>query len=771
MTINPHYALYSSFARMGGIDYFWRRLKHHLHMKRNLLNRLLVLLFVLAGYSQGFAQCANDNVLVAGNLTPPGVTLSTTQTYGAGQYMLANVIAGANYTISLCSNSANDPQITVYEDLTGTFIVYNDDFCGLRSQVSFTPTFCGDVRVLLDQYFCNNSGFTSMDVVMTMNTAGSGIPVLTAAPDQQSCSGGNVTIGLPNNGTGGIPPYVYGWNPITNLTTPTQSQTGVTNVTATQSYDLILTDQNGCKAYDTVLVTVLPAPTVFLGNDTTLCGGPILLDAGNVGSAYLWSTGDGTQTISPAQTGTYSVAVQDPSGCINTDAINIVINANPIVSLGSDTSSCSPSVTLNAGPGFTGYSWTTGDTTQTTTVSATGPIAITVTDGNGCTGTDTTIVTLSPAPIVNLGNDSTQCGGGILLDAQNPGSLYFWSNSTSAQQTTATTTGLYTVTVITPAGCSNSDSVNITINPVPNVNLGQDTSICGSTITLNAGNPGSNYMWSNSAPTQTVTVGSGTHYVDVTNTAGCSASDTIVVTTNTTPTVSAGPDVTICTGSSTTLTATGALTYVWSNGNQTSNTTVSPTVSTVYYVTGYDASGCFASATVSVVVIPLSNAQFTSNVIGATGYFTNQSTNAVSYNWNFGDASPGSTSANPSHTYTANGTYTVTLTATGPCGIDTYTLTVTITQVGLQDNDLAQTLSLYPNPNDGNFTLAFDFTTQKDVLIEVMDMSGRIIFKDQENNIMSYNKQIGLESAESGMYFVRITTTEGVVTQKVMIQR
>lgn len=740
-------------------------------MKKNLLTHLFILVLVFTGFNKGFAQCANDNVLVAGNLTPPGPTLSTTQSYGAGQYMLANVIAGANYTVSLCSNSSFDTQITVYEDLTGNFIVYNDDFCSLRSQVSFTPTFCGDVRVLVDQYFCNNSGFSSVDVVMTQNTAGAGIPVLTAAPDQQVCSGGSVTIGLPNNGTGGIPPYTYGWNPNVNLSAPAQPQTGVSNVTATQAYDLTLTDQNGCKAIDTVLVTVLPAPTVFLGNDTTICGGPFLIDAGNVGSSYLWSTGAGTQTISPTSTGAYSVAVQNTFGCIGTDAINVVINPNPSVFIGPDTASCSPSVTLNAASGFAAYDWTTGDTTTMTTVSATGPVAITVTDGNGCTATDTLNVTLSPAPVVNLGPDSARCGGAVVLDAQNPGSLYFWSNNTSAQTTSITSTGTYFVQVITPQGCTNADTVNITINSVPTVNLGPDTSLCGSTILLNAGNPGATYLWNNSATTQTRTVGSGTHYVRVTNAAGCSASDTINITTNATPNISAGPNQSICYGTSATLTATGGLSYVWSNGDLTSSITVSPTISTVYYVTGYDANGCAASASISIVVIPLENSAFTASVIGATGVFTNQSTNAVSYSWNFGDSSPGSTSANPTHTYATNGTFVVTLTVTGPCGSSTSTQTVVITQVGLQDNDLSNTLSLYPNPNDGNFTLKFDFTTQKDVLIQVLDMSGRIIHSDLENNIMSYNKQIGLENAESGMYFVRIMTTEGIVTEKVMIQR
>ena len=151
--------------------------------------------------------------------------------------------------------------------------------------------------------------------------------------------------------------------------------------------------------------------------------------------------------------------------------------------------------------------------------------------------------------------------------------------------------------------------------------------------------------------------------------------------------------------------------------------------------------------------------------------FTNQSTNAVTYAWNFGDNSPVDNTANPTHDYTANGTYTVTLTVTGPCGTDTYTQVITITQVGLQDNDLASTLSLFPNPNNGEFTLSFSFEHAKDVTVEVLDVTGRIVYTDKQNAITTYNKQIGLESANQGVYMVRIITPDGVATQKVVIQR
>ncbi len=739
-------------------------------MRKFIRNHFLPILLIICIPVAATAQCANDNILTAGDLTPPGVFLSTTQNYTTGSYVLATVIAGANYTVSTCNgNPSFDSQISVYNDLTGTYIAYNDDYCGVLSTCSFTATFCGQVRVLLDQYYCSSTGYP-LNVQMTQNSAGAGVPTLTSTPDMQACNGGTVTIGTANNGTGGLLPYTYSWLPTTNLATPAQPSSTAT-VTTTQNYTLTLTDANGCFAHDTVLVTTLPNPTVNLGNDTSFCGSSLTLNAGNFGSTYLWSTGAYTQQITATQSGVYSVTIVTPLGCTGSDAITLGIHPFPTCSIGADTSTCNPSVTLSAGPGFSTYAWTTGATTQSAVISSTGTVAVAVTDAFGCSASDTAVVTIYTTPVVNLGPDVIQCGGNVSLNAGNPGSLYFWSNNTSAQINTVSASGTYSVQVISPGGCTSSDAVNITINNQPTVNLGPDTAVCGSTIVLDAANPGCTYLWSTLATTQTETVASGHYFVHVTNSAGCTASDTIIVSTISAPTVSAGANVNICTGQNTTLTATGALTYVWSTGATTPSITVSPTTNTTYYVTGYNASGCSSSDVVTVNVLPLSNAQFTETVIGATGVFTNQSTNAVTYSWNFGDASPANNTANPSHVYSINGTYTVTLTVTGPCGSDTYTMVITISQVGLQDNDLSSTLSLFPNPNDGNFTLSFDFTKTKDVTIQVLDVSGRIVFVDQENNVMSYNKQIGLDNAESGMYFVRIMTTEGVVIQKVMIQR
>ncbi|HTF04934.1 MAG TPA: T9SS type A sorting domain-containing protein [Bacteroidia bacterium] len=739
-------------------------------MGKTLLRILTV--FVLSVFSTGnaFAQCANDNVLIAGNLTPPGLSLTTTVNYASGQYVLATVVAGAQYTIETCGSSSWDTQITVYEDATGNFVVYNDDFCGLQSTVTFTPVTCGLVRVLLDQYFCT-TGSSSTDVSMTMDTPGSGAPVLSPAPDQSACFGQSANIGIVGNGTGGLPPYVYGWLPAANLTTTTQPATTVTTVTSTTTYTLELTDANGCRDLDTVIVSVLPAPPVTLGADTTICATNYTLDAGNPGSAYLWNTGAGTQTLNITQSGTYSVSVQFPNGCINQDAITITLTPPPAFSIGSDTSSCGNNLVVDAGSGYSSYAWSTGSTTQTEIITASDTIGVTVIDANGCVLTDSIAVTLNPAPVVALGADITQCGGPVTLDAGNPGALFFWSNSTSSQTTNVSSSGTYYVDVLTQAGCPGSDTIVVTINNQPIVNLGPDTSICLTSVLLDAGNPGSTYLWSTSQTSQVVTVGTGTFWVTATDPSGCADTDTIAVTTNSVPVITASADTAICPGGTATLTASGASTYLWSNNMTGSTITLTPATNTAYYVTGTDTNGCQASEVVVITILPTATALFTTNVIGATVYVNNQSTGATSYSWNFGDSSPADNTANPSHTYAVNGTYVVTLTVGGACGTLTYTQTVVITEVGIQDNDLANTLSIYPNPNNGQFTVSFEFAEQKDVVVEMIDVSGRVISSLNQENVLTFKQELGDGELADGIYFVRITTADGVVTKKIVVQK
>lgn len=144
-------------------------------------------------------------------------------------------------------------------------------------------------------------------------------------------------------------------------------------------------------------------PVVNLGADTIQCGGSVTLNAGNVGATYLWSGGSSAQTLNVTTSGTYSVVVTDGSGCKGTDSINVTIHPKPIVTLGQDTATCAPnSIVLNAGNAGSTYSWSNAATTQTTTITTTAIVSITVTTPAGCKGKDTISVTIHPLPVVSF---------------------------------------------------------------------------------------------------------------------------------------------------------------------------------------------------------------------------------------------------------------------------------------------------------------------------------------------------------------------------------
>ncbi|MDQ2180886.1 hypothetical protein M0051_19630, partial [Marinifilum sp. D714] len=167
-------------------------------------------------------------------------------------------------------------------------------------------------------------------------------------------------------------------------------------------------------------------------------------------------------------------------------------------------------------------------------------------------------VTVHPNPVVDLGLDQETCAGGtITLDAGNLGATYLWSNGETTQDITVSTSGNYSVVVTDANGCSATDDVNVTVHPNPVVDLGLDQETCaGGTITLDAGNAGANYLWSNGATSQTITIStSGNYSVVVTDANGCSATDDVDVTVHPNPVVDLGLDQETCAGGTITLDA------------------------------------------------------------------------------------------------------------------------------------------------------------------------------------------------------------------------
>ncbi len=222
--------------------------------------------------------------------------------------------------------------------------------------------------------------------------------------------------------------------------------------------------------------------------------------------------------------------------------------------------------------------------------------------------------------------------------------------------------------------------------------------------------------------------------------------------------------MTICKSGTIIPNLTGA-SYLWTPGNATTPT-LTVTAAGTYYLQLTDYCGNVYNDSI-VVTVDLPVASFTSVSGGSIFIFTNTSTNATSYMWDFGDGNT-STAVNPQHVYAGlDSTYTVTLIATNACGSDT--ITVIITTVDVPQNLETRGLNIYPNPVNENLTLDFGLLIGEDITINVFDIQGRVLITDQINGESgSFQKVINVNSLTHGIYFVRIATNDEVITKKII---
>lgn len=481
------------------------------------------------------------------------------------------------------ANAGNDIAVCAGESVTLTAtggIGYTWDNNVTQGQV-FTPTTTDDYTVTVT----NAQNCTQTDVVtVTVNP----LPVADAGSDQNICFNSTATLTASGGDT-------YNWS------TAQTNQSINVSPTATTEYQLTVSTNEGCEDYDTVMVNVTPEivaditatmGTVCEGESTTLTASP-------AGMTYNWSTGESGSsiTINPAATTSYSLTVSD-NGCSDETTINIQVNDSISVVLNPDIICEGGSTSLTATAGDT-YLWSTNETTQTITVSpnTTTDYYVTVT-ANGCSGNGGATVTVNPLPVANAGTDVTICNGEQTNLSASGGTSYAWNTGNNTQDITVspTVTSTYLVTV-TESGCSSTDEVLITVNPLPNVNAGNNHIICnGDTVILSA-TGGTSYVWNTGETLSDISVypNTSTTYTVTATSLGCSASDQVTVTVNPIPDANAGTDVFICYGNSASLTANGGIDYYWSTGSTSQQISVSPLTDTYYYLTatenncsGYD---------------------------------------------------------------------------------------------------------------------------------------------------------------------------------------
>ena len=247
--------------------------------------------------------------------------------------------------------------------------------------------------------------------------------------------------------------------------------------------------------------------------------------------SVLWNFGDSTSGVNNTSTdnipkhvytqaGDFEVTLIVFSTC-NIDTVSDSLSIDVVaVDLGNDTVLCEgEALTLDATTANAVYGWQDGSTDSTFNVTDSGTYWVEVVV-NVCSRTDSINVNFNPLPIVNLGNDATLCPGETrTLDATTNGATsYLWQDASTNPIFNATGPDRYGVEVMV-SDCSGMDSVELSLNPLLTVNLGNDTVLCqGAALTLDATVSGATYVWQDgsTAPTFNVT-DSGTYWVEVTS--------------------------------------------------------------------------------------------------------------------------------------------------------------------------------------------------------------------------------------------------------------
>jgi hypothetical protein len=300
-----------------------------------------------------------------------------------------------------------------------------------------------------------------------------------------------------------------------------------------------------------------------------------------------------------------------PSGATGGDRLAIQYSASRFCEDGTDPI---PGITGDTGGTFSSTTGLVFISTSTGQVdlSASTPGTYVVTYTAPSSQTATTSISIDSIPVVSAGADVAICTGNSTVLTATGATTYSWSTGETTASITVdpTTNTTYTVTGFNGA-CSATDSVDVTVYPLPTVSISGTLTYCvGASTTLDAGAGFASYSWSSGETTQTISATAGNYTVTVTDSNGCSnTSAQVSVTELALPTVAISGTLYYCAGSNTTLTATAGLSsYLWSSGETTQSITAT---AGSYTVTGTDANGCSnTSSSVTVTETPLDNAGF-----------------------------------------------------------------------------------------------------------------------------------------------------------------
>jgi hypothetical protein len=344
---------------------------------------------------------------------------------------------------------------------------------------------------------------------------------------------------------------------------------------------------------------------------------------------------------------------------------------------------------------------------------------IEITDGSVSLSDEVTVAVI-PLPEIDLGPDGSYCeGGSYILDAGPGYASYFWSNGESSQTIEVSEPGVYWCEVSNDFGCAERDTIEVAMNPLPDVNLGEDYNFCeNTTAILDAGDGFNSYLWSTGEGTRTIEVSeAGEYWVEVTSDQLCSNSDTIFLDTDPLP--------------------------------QQSSITSGPT-------------------------------EVDLNATSVSTFTSSEAQNTDSYNWSVNPPEAGVISGNGTsiditwdESYT--GSVQLSVTTMNECGTgpESEAFQVLIyNSLSVNEIDGIGSIMVFPNPTTGVISLKASISKEAEASLYVTDMNGRIIISEQLTLTRgAFSRNINLEDNRDGIYTLTLKSGEGVVEKKIILNK
>jgi hypothetical protein len=636
------------------------------------------------------------NTYTASNpvVSPTVTTTYTVSTIYCSRTLTASVTVTVNPapTFTLSSSLACEGSTVAVSTSSSTTITYIDFGDPLSTTNVINPhayNSAGNYTITIGAY--NSAGSCSTNTVIPVTVVSSQSMSLTYT--STPCSYDytfTANFGCSNNAYDNvlsIDPLGINMGPQTNndfpFTFPAPGTYTITLLSSFNNYGEVV------EAIITIPAVVTPTVTAS-ASPSVICTGQITTLNATGASTYTWQPGGATGSLasfSPTTTTVYTVTGTNTQGCTNTKTLSVTVNSLPSVGVtASPTAICAGSTTTLTASGATSWSWNTGPTTASISVTPSVTTTYTVigTNASGCSATKTIQIEVNSNPAISaVPSTSTICPGGSATLTASGGTSYTWApvvsnNTVVVVSPTVTTT--YTLSSNVPGCGIKTSTIQITVSPLSVNATATPTSACiGSSFTLTASGANT-YTWSPGALTGSVVVVTPTltttnYTVTGNNGYGCTGTKTLSIVAYSYPTIGLTPVTgTICAVTSYTIKAlTSGLSYTWQPGVLTTSViVVTPSVTTVYTVTGKNnTTGCASTRTAVVVVNPFSavSANPSTICIGQTATLSAQG--ASSYTWSTG---PNTSSITVSPTVTT--VYTVTGTGSGCTSSLTLTLTV-----------------------------------------------------------------------------------------------